>query len=355
MSEILRVGISHGDYNGIGYEVILKALASEEMLGIATPVIFGSSELAAATINNCNLEGVHFTPVKSAADARDGRINVVDVCSANPHPVPGQPSREAGVAALEALEAACAALEEGSIDLLVTAPIDKNSIHGEGFDFPGHTEFLNSRFASSDIAGESGSLMVLFDDYLRVALVTTHLPIAEVASHITRESVGTAIRAFDATLRRDFACDRPLIAVLGLNPHCGDNGLIGHEEQDAIIPAIEDAKDQGILAFGPFPADGFFAAGSYRKFDGVLAMYHDQGLAPFKALARQGGVNFTAGLEIVRTSPDHGTAYEIAGKGVADEESMRKAIYKALDIYRARKNYEEMTASPLKIRKKNEK
>ncbi|MCM1153446.1 MAG: 4-hydroxythreonine-4-phosphate dehydrogenase PdxA [Muribaculum sp.] len=345
MSKLLRVGITQGDINGVGYEVIFKALADAEILELITPVVFGSSGIAAETIKNLSLQGIHFTPVESVKDVADGRINVVDVCVGKLIPTPGIPSEAGGVAALKALEASVEALNEGEIDVLVTAPIDKNTIHSEEFQFPGHTEYLASKFSADD----ERPLMILFADRLRVALVTTHLPISEVAQHITEENVEASIRDFDAALRRDFLCERPLIAVLGLNPHCGDGGLIGDEEQTAIIPAIEAVKKDGILAFGPFPADGFFAAGNYNKFDGVLAMYHDQGLAPFKAIAGQRGVNFTAGLEIVRTSPDHGTAYDLAGKNIADPSSMREAIYRAVDIYRARAMYEEAIEDPLPV------
>lgn len=345
MSDRIRVGITHGDYNGVSYEIILKALAEPEILEMITPVVFGSSELAASTIRNLGLEGVHFTTVKSAADAIEGRINVVDVCSEYPEPTPGVASDKAGRAALDALESSAGALERNDIDVLVTAPIDKNSIHSDSFSFTGHTEYLHDRFGGD---GER-ALMVLFNDMMRVALVTTHLPVARVSEAITRERVGEAISDFDATLRKDFGCDRPLIAVLGLNPHCGDGGVIGTEETEVIIPAIEEAKEKGVLVFGPFPADGFFAAESYKKFDGVLAMYHDQGLAPFKALAGASGVNFTAGLSIVRTSPDHGTAYNLAGKNIANPLSMREAIFRAVDIYRKRADYLDYSSNPLKV------
>lgn len=341
----LRVGITHGDYNGVGYEIILKALADELMLDLITPVLFGSSDIAAHTIRNNNLEGVHFSPVKNAADASAGRINIVDVCRKSPDPNPGIASPEAGQAALDALETATKALRDGDIDVLVTAPIDKHSIQSDAFSFTGHTEYLQDRFGG----GDEKALMVLFCDSLRVALVTTHLPVAQIAENITRQRVYDAIKSFDVTLRRDFGIDRPIIAVLGLNPHCGDRGMIGTEDFTQILPAIDDAVEEGLLAFGPFATDGFFGTGKYRHFDGVLAMYHDQGLAPFKALASNRGVNLTSGLGIVRTSPDHGTAYDIAGKGEADPTSMRNAIYAAIDIYRNRIRYEEANRNPLKI------
>ena len=338
----MTVGITHGDFNGVGYEIILKALADDQILDMITPVIFGNPDLAAATINQCALEGVHFTPVKSAADARPGRINIVEVCR-GAKATPGTPSAEAGRAAAAALEAAAEALRQGDIDSLVTAPIDKNTIHSEQFPFTGHTEWLQDRFGDDD----SHALMILFADKLRVALATVHEPIARVAELITKERIVDALQRFDASLRRDFGCDGPKIAVLALNPHCGDNGLIGTEEQTAITPAIREVADQGVLAFGPFAADGFFASGAYRKFDGVLAMYHDQGLAPFKAIAGTAGVNFTAGLEVIRTSPDHGTAYDLAGSGKADETSMREAIYTTLEIARSRRRFDAASSNPL--------
>ncbi|MCM1378469.1 MAG: 4-hydroxythreonine-4-phosphate dehydrogenase PdxA [Clostridium sp.] len=346
----IRVGITHGDYNGVGYEVIFKALADAEIADLMTPVVFGNADLAAQTIKSCMLEGVHFTVVKSAADAKPGRINIVEVCDKKPQPTLGTPSAEGGEAALTALEYATKALKDGEIDVLVTAPIDKNSIHSDNFPFSGHTEYLQDRFGN-----EGDALMVLFSDEIRIALATVHEPISKVAELITRERVSQTIRKFNATLKRDFGCDGPLIAVLGLNPHCGDGGLIGNEEQTAIIPAIKECREENIHVFGPFAADGFFAAGSYRKFDGVIAMYHDQGLAPFKALAGQSGVNFTAGLEIVRTSPDHGTAYDIAGKQLADGRSMREALYRSIDILKARRRYDEASENPLEITPKNHK
>ena len=277
----------------------------------------------------------------------EGHINVVDACSGELQQTPGVASQASGKAAVEALKAACDAMEAGEIDILVTAPIDKKSVQASGFDFPGHTEFLESRFSSS---ADEKSLMILFDDELRVALLTTHLPISRVAESVRKDLVKDTIKRFAASLKRDFGCERPRIAVLGLNPHCGDSGAIGTEETEEIIPAIEACRDEGILAFGPMPADGFFASGGYRAVDGVLAMYHDQGLAPFKALSRENGVNFTAGLEIVRTSPAHGTAYDKAGRGTADATSMREALYKAIDIARTRAVYDEASANVLQIR-----
>lgn len=344
---MIKIGITHGDFNGVGYEVIVKALADERITELFTPVIFGSSDLMARTLRRLHVEDFHFTSIKRASEAMEGHINVVDACSGELQQTPGVASQASGKAAVEALKAACDAMEAGEIDILVTAPIDKKSVQASGFDFPGHTEFLESRFSSS---ADEKSLMILFDDELRVALLTTHLPISRVAESVRKDLVKDTIKRFAASLKRDFGCERPRIAVLGLNPHCGDSGAIGTEETEEIIPAIEACRDEGILAFGPMPADGFFASGGYRAVDGVLAMYHDQGLAPFKALSRENGVNFTAGLEIVRTSPAHGTAYDKAGRGTADATSMREALYKAIDIARTRAVYDEASANVLQIR-----
>ena len=343
MHNPIRVGITHGDFNGVGYEVIVKALAEEGFTEICTPVIFGSAELLNQTRRNLHMENFRFTPVRTAADAADGKISVVDVCPKGLEMTPGYPSPEAGEAAVAALESACAALEAGEIDFLVTAPINKNTAYSERFPFPGHTEYLQFRLGG----GDARSTMILFDDYIRVALVTTHLPLKDVPGAISKEAVKDKILSLDAALRQDFRMDKPRIAVLSLNPHNGDNGLLGDEETNEIIPAVEECVKEGILAFGPFAADGFFGTPDYLKYDGIVAMYHDQGLAPFKALAKEYGVNYTAGLPFVRTSPDHGTAYSIAGKGEADPTSMRQAIYQGIDLTRNRHMHAEAIANPL--------
>lgn len=343
MHNAIRVGITHGDFNGVGYEVIAKALADEEITEICTPVIFGSSELLNQTRKNLQLETFRFTPVHSAADAQKGKINIVDVCPKGLEMTPGYPSAEAGEAAVAALEAACDALEAGQIDFLVTAPINKKTTYGERFPFPGHTEYLEHRLGKDN----SKATMILFDDYIRVALVTTHKALKDVPACITKAAVKAKINNLDAALRQDFRMDKPRIAVLSLNPHNGDNGLLGDEEINEIIPAIEESVKEGILAFGPFAADGFFGTSDFLKYDGIVAMYHDQGLAPFKALAKEYGVNYTAGLPFVRTSPDHGTAYSIAGKNEADPTSMRQAIYQGIDLTRNRRCHAEATANPL--------
>lgn len=342
MQNKIRVGITHGDYNGIGYEVIVKALA-DEMTDVCTPIVFGSSELMAKACKKTAIEKFSFTTVRSAAEAMPGYINVVDCCGPGLAMTPGHPSPEAGRAAADALEAACAALEAGEIDVLVTAPINKRTIYDpERFPYPGHTEYLEQRIGHGNKA-----TMILFDDFLRVALVTTHLPLREVPDAITKERVIEKVVALDEALRRDFGFDCPRIAVFSLNPHNGDNGLLGREETEVIEPAIRECVRNGILAFGPYAADGFFGNGTFKHFDGVVAMYHDQGLAPFKSLAGEYGVNYTSGLPYIRTSPDHGTGYDIAGKNMADATSMRQAIYKGIDIFRKRADFDSFSANPL--------
>lgn len=343
MSKPIRVGITHGDINGIGYEVILKALDGEGMTEICTPVVFGYHSIAEKCRKQLELEELRLSRVGSAAGAQDGRINIVDIGSEVPPLSPGNITPEAGAASVAALDAAVEALKNGEIDVLVTAPICKENVQTGDFHFPGHTEYLEAA-----IGDGAKARMILFDENVRVALVSTHLPISKVAEAVTMESVGEAIDSLNNTLRRDFGIVRPRIAVLSLNPHAGDGGLLGSEEQEIIIPTISDRREKGVIAFGPYPADGFFALGDYLKFDGIVAMYHDQGLAPFKTLAGEHGVNFTAGLPFIRTSPDHGTAFSIAWKGEADPTSMREAIYKAIDLYRRRCIYDEAAANPLK-------
>mgnify|MGYP002515423054 CR=1 FL=1 len=338
----IRVAITHGDTNGVGYEVIFKVFSDPAMLDICTPVIYGSPRVAIFHRKAMNLP-TNFNTIDNAGEAVDGKVNLVSCFDDEVKVDLGQPTAESGRAAYLALERAVEDYNEGLYDVLVTAPICKSAIQGDSFHFPGHTEYLQQRLASD---GEE-ALMILMNDKMRVALVTTHLPISEVAGAITGEAVERKLRLLYASLRRDFLVSAPRIAVLSLNPHAGDNGLIGNEEAESIAPAIKKLNEEGMCCFGPYPADGFFGDAAYRKFDAVLAMYHDQGLAPMKALGMAEGVNFTAGLNIVRTSPDHGTAYDIAGKGVADESSMRQAIYKAIDIFRNRNFDNEAKANPL--------
>lgn len=340
----LRVGITHGDFNGVGYEVILKMLDDPRILELCTPVVYGSAKIAAYYRKGLELAfNIPFNQIQQTSQARTDAVNIVNVIGQEAHITPGESTTEAGEAAFAALERAVADLKEGTIDVLLTAPINKANIQSDTFRFAGHTEYLAS--ACGDGAEP---LMILFNDRIRVALVTTHLPLAKIAEAITEDAIVAKLQLFNKSLTSDFAIVKPRIAVLSLNPHAGDGGLLGAEEKEIIAPAIERARNElKIHAFGPYPADGFFGNGLYTKFDGVLAMYHDQGLAPFKTLAMESGVNFTAGLPYVRTSPDHGTGYDIAGKGVASEASMRAALYAAIDIFRSRRAHEEMTASPL--------
>ncbi len=337
----IRVAITQGDTNGVGYEVILKAFEDPTMLEICTPIIYGSPKIAAYHRKALNLE-TNFSIINSADEAREGRLNMLACFDDEVKVELGQPSKEAGEAALKALDRAMTDYRNGLYDVLVTAPINKATIQSPGFKFPGHTEYIETSVGEGQKA-----LMILMNEDLRVALVTTHLPIKQVAQAITKEAIIEKATIFHQSLKRDFRISAPRIAVLALNPHAGDDGVLGSEEKDIIKPAIDELEANGIQAFGPYPADGFFGAATYNHFDGVLAMYHDQGLAPFKTIAIDNGVNYTAGLPIVRTSPDHGTAFDIAGQGKADENSMRQAIYTAIDVYRNRIDYDEPLQNPL--------
>ena len=338
----VRVGITHGDINGVGYEVILKTFSDPAMLELCTPIVYGSPKVAAYHRKAMDIQ-TNFSIVNSAEDAQDNKLSIL-ACTEDELKVElTKPTKEAGKAALDALERALQDYNEGLIDVLVTAPINKHTIQSESFHFPGHTEYIEER------AGEGQkALMILLKDDFRVALVTGHIPIKDVASTITKELIMEKLSIFHHSLKQDFGIDSPRIAVFSLNPHAGDNGLIGVEEREVIIPAIQEMTTKGILCFGPYPADGFMGSGNFCRFDGILAMYHDQGLAPFKALAMDEGVNFTAGLPVVRTSPAHGTAYDIAGQGVAAESSFRQAIYTAIDVFRNRLVEEEIHARPLR-------
>lgn len=337
----IRVAITQGDTNGVGYEVILKVFADPTILELCTPIIYGSPKIATYHKKALNLE-TNFSIINKAEDARDGRVNLLTCFDDETKVEFGQASQEAGTAALKALDCAMTDYRKGLYDVLVTAPINKATIQSPGFHFPGHTEYIEA-----SVGDKKKALMILMNDRLRVALVTTHLAIKDVAKAITKEAIIDKATIFHLSLKRDFRISNPRIAVLALNPHAGDNGLLGAEEKDIIVPAIEALASKGIQAFGPYPADGFFGSGAYYHFDGILAMYHDQGLAPFKTIALDNGVNFTAGLPIVRTSPDHGTAYDIAGQGKADENSMRQAIYTAIDVWRNRQQYDEPMQNPL--------
>jgi 4-hydroxythreonine-4-phosphate dehydrogenase len=343
MSNKIRIGITQGDINGIGYEVILKILEDNRILELCTPVVYGSAKIAAFYRKMLDLGPVQFNQIAEARDARDNVNNIINVVGEDTKVEPGVSSQIAGQAAFVALERAVADLKNGDIDALVTAPINKHNIQSETFTFPGHTEYLEASVGDGNKA-----LMILCNERVRVALVTTHLPISKIPEAITKEAILEHLTTFKRSLIEDFGLEAPKIAVLSLNPHSGEEGLLGTEEQDVISPAIAEAKDNKILAFGPFAADGFWGSGQYSKFDGILAMYHDQGLAPFKTIAMESGINYTAGLPYVRTSPDHGTGYDIAGKGVANEDSMRQAIYSAIDILRNRRRHAEATRNPLR-------
>ncbi|OFZ65630.1 MAG: 4-hydroxythreonine-4-phosphate dehydrogenase PdxA [Bacteroidetes bacterium RIFCSPHIGHO2_02_FULL_44_7] len=344
----VRVGISIGDINGIGPEVIMKALEDARMLLDCTPIIYGSPKVFSFYKKEIDAQEFNYQTVPSAAEANNRKINVINVISSEPEFTLGQATQIGGKYAMEALEQATQDLASGKIDVLVTAPISKEAMAKAGFKFPGHTEYL------ADLSGEEDALMLMVSNALRVGLVTSHIPLKEVSETITVDKVLAKIRAFSSSLNKDFALSRPKIAVFGVNPHAGENGKMGSEEQDVIIPAIARAKSEGILAFGPFPADGFFGSGAIAQYDGVLAMYHDQGLAAFKALAFDDGVNFTAGLPIIRTSPDHGTAFDIVGKDKASGQSMRSAIYLAIDIHRNHQMHKEISADPLAFSPKEE-
>lgn len=325
-----RIGITIGDLNGIGTEVVIKALSDNRLLSMLTPVIYGSTRALSYYRKLMNIEDFNYSQVKNKGQFFPKTVNVVNCWEEMIEITPGQPSKQAGKAAFLCLKKAVEEMKEGLIDAVVTAPIDKNTIHGEEFPYRGHTEFFTNEFN----AGES--LMLLTGENLKVGLVTGHVPVKDIAGSITRDRVELKIRMLELSLKKDFNISKPKIAVLALNPHAGDEGLIGNEEQEIIKPVINELKTKGKLIMGPFAADGFFASGQHTKYDGILAMYHDQGLVPFKAIDFASGVNFTAGLPIVRTSPDHGTAYSIAGKNQADESSMRQAIYLACDIVKNR-------------------
>ena len=338
----IKVGITHGDINGVGYEVILKTFENPEMFELCTPLVYGSPKIA--TYHRKSFDSpTNFYVKDSAAKAEEGALTIINCFGEEEVKIEfGKATAEGGKAALVALERAVADLKDGLIDVLVTAPINKHNIQNDTFHFPGHTEYIEEKAGNGHKA-----LMMLVNGPLRVALLTTHIPLSKVAEAVTKENLTEKITTLDLTLRRDFMIDNPRIAVLSLNPHCGDHGVIGTEEEEIITPTINELFKQGIRCMGPYAADGFFGSGNYTHYDAILAMYHDQGLAPFKTLAMDSGVNYTAGLPVVRTSPDHGVAYDIAGKGEANETSFRQAIYTAIDIVRNRMKYDEAHKHPL--------
>jgi 4-hydroxythreonine-4-phosphate dehydrogenase len=341
----VRVGITIGDVNGIGPEIIIKTFADNRMHQVCTPVIYGSSKAISFHKKVLNNNEFNFTTIRNISELNHKRTNLVNCWDEEIKIDIGEANATGGKYAFTSLQFACKDLADGNIDVLVTAPIDKKTMQQEGFRFPGHTEYLAQQFNAPD------HLMMLVSDRLRIATVTGHIPVKQVAAELTKEKILGKIKVMHHSLRRDFGIRKPRIAVLGLNPHSGDNGLIGNEELEIISPAIKAAFDQNILAYGPFPADGFFGAARFKSFDGILAMYHDQGLVPFKSISFDSGVNYTAGLPVVRTSPDHGTGYDIAGKNVASEDSFRSAIYLACDIFRSRLEFDQVNSNPLRFSK----
>lgn len=339
--EKIRIGITHGDINGIGYEVILKTLMDNSILDICTPVIYGSPKVAAYHRKALNIESLSLNSIHSIDEVSDKRINIINCTDDEIRVDLGQSTPVAGKASFEALEAAVKDIEAGKIKAIVTAPINKFNIQSDKFIFNGHTEYLQSVFGSKDV------LMLMVSSFLKVGVVAGHVPMVKLSEYITRENILAKIRILNSSLVQDFGVRRPKIAILGFNPHAGENGLLGNEEMTDIIPAINEANKENILSFGPYPADGFFGSGNFAKFDAVLAMYHDQGLIPFKSLVIDEGVNYTAGLPVIRTSPAHGTAYESAGKNEALFGSFRNALYLACDIFKARKTFMQVSKNPL--------
>ncbi len=335
------IGISQGDINGIGYEVIIKALMDPRISEICTPVVYGSPKVAAYHRKALNIDNFSLNNINKIEELNNKRPSIINCVNEDIRVELGKSTTIAGEASRIALEKAVKDLQDGKIDALVTGPINKHNIQSSEFQFSGHTEYLQYMFKSEEV------LMLMISESMKVGVVTGHVPISQLSHLITEEVILDKLRILDSSLITDFGIRKPTIAVLGLNPHAGDQGLLGSEEEEIIIPAIEKIKKENILAFGPSPADGFFGSGNYKKFDGILAMYHDQGLAPFKALAPENGVNFTAGLPIIRTSPAHGTAYDLAGKNEANFESFLNAIYTACDIYKNRKMHKEITKDPL--------
>jgi len=343
-AENIIVGISIGDLNGIGSEVILKTFEDVRMLELCTPVIFANVKILSFIKRNLESAAV-LHGIDKLDQVVVGKINVLNVWKEGVDLNLGTNDEKVGEYAIKSFVAATKALKEGLIDVLVTAPINKYNIQSEEFKFPGHTDYLEQEL-------EGDALMFMVQDNLRVGLLTDHVPINEVASRLTEDLIVKKITTVKKSLIRDFSINNPKIAVLGLNPHCGDGGVIGKEDEELIKPVLKKMFDKGTMVFGPFAADGFFGSGHYEKFDAVIATYHDQGLVPFKTLSFGKGVNFTAGLDKIRTSPDHGTAYDIAGKGVADYNSFKEAVYLAIDVYSSRIQYEEITQKPLKVREK---
>lgn len=345
MSDKIKIGVSIGDINGIGLEVIIKTFSDNRISNYCTPIVYGNTKVASYYRKIIGLNDFSFNVIQNAGQANPKRANIINSWEEDVRITPGEANETGGKYAFLSLENAMNDLLAGEIDALVTAPINKNTIQSEQFSFPGHTEYIQSKTNSQD------SLMFMISDELKIGVVTGHIPLADVSKSITKGGIVSKLKLMNETLKTDFWIEKPKIAVLALNPHAGDDGLIGQEEKEIITPAIEMALAEGVFTFGPYPADGFFGGQRFRQFDAVLAMYHDQGLIPFKQIAFEDGVNFTAGLPIIRTSPDHGTAFDIAGKNLASEVSFRKAVFSAITIVRNRKEHLELIANPLKIRR----
>jgi len=342
-NQLTKVGISVGDINGIGIEVILKSILDNRIFELCTIIIYGSYKTISFHRKALNISNLSLHKIQSPEEANPKMANLISCWTEEVNVELGTVNEDGGKYALLSLEAATQDLMDKKIDVLITAPINKDNIQSENFTFPGHTEYLMEKDGSEEV------LMFMVSDLARIGVVTGHIPLKEVAGKITTEGILKKLILMQKSLMEDFGIIKPKIAVFGLNPHAGDNGLLGDEEEKIIIPAITQAKNRGVLAVGPFPADGFFGSGNFKNFDGILAMYHDQGLIPAKTLSFGDGINFTAGLKIIRTSPDHGTGYDIAGKDMANESSFRNAIYKAIDIHKNRVRYKEMTANPLQV------
>lgn len=345
MSEKLKIGISIGDVNGIGLEVIIKSLMDSRVLDFFTPIVYGSTKVASFHRKAIGIQDFSFHVIQDAEQAHPKRANMINCWQEDVKITLGEQNEIGGKYAFLSLERATEDLRAGKLDALVTAPINKHNIQQDGFHFPGHTEYLQAKVEASDV------LMFMIADELRIGVVTGHVPVKDIAQGITQEAILHKLRLMNESLKKDFWIEKPKIAVLGLNPHAGDKGLIGTEDDSIVLPALEQAKNEGIFCFGPYPADGLFASDAYTKFDAILAMYHDQGLIPFKHIAARKGVNFTAGLPIVRTSPDHGTGYDIAGKNLASHESFMEAIFSAVHIVKRRREQAELTANPLAFRR----
>jgi 4-hydroxythreonine-4-phosphate dehydrogenase len=342
MSDKIKLGISIGDVNGIGLEVILKTFTETKMLDYCTPIIYGHTKVASFHRKALNMGDFMFNVINTPEAANPRKVNMINCWEEDVKITLGEANETGGKYAFLSLQKATDDLVSGAIDALVTAPINKNNIQSAEFTFPGHTEYLQERSESKDV------LMFLISETLRVGVVTGHIPVLDVPKAISKEKIIKKIQLINESLKKDFWIEKPKIAILGLNPHASDNGLLGKEEAEIIVPAIQEAFDKGIICFGPYPADGFFGNGTYKKFDAVLAMYHDQGLIPFKTIAFDTGVNYTAGLKFVRTSPDHGTGYDIAGKNIADATSFMEAVFSAIHIVKNRNEQESLLKNQLR-------